>query len=162
MTATLARIFPPYLPSITPNNNNKHPQGIPMISGHQPQRIATTHARPASASWPQVVTRIRPQITAARPASASWTQVVTRIQPQIAAACLAIASWPQAVTRILSQIAAACPASASWSQVVTTRPQVPTTHACPVSASQPQVVTIYKEVSTLTDVDILKAGLYYA
>jgi hypothetical protein len=45
---------------------------------------------------------------------------------------------------------------------VTTWPQVAATHACPVSASQPQVVTIYKEVSTLTDVDILKAGLHYA
>ncbi len=65
------------------------------------------------------------------------------------------------VTRILSQIAAAHPASASWPQVVTTWPQVAANHARPVSASQPQVVTIYKEVSTLTDVDILKAGLYY-
>ncbi len=106
MTAMLARIFPPYLPSITPNNDNKHPQGIPMIFGHQPQRIAATHARPASASWPQVAARIWPQIAAACPASASRPQVVTRIQPQIAAACLAIASWPQVVTRILSQIAA--------------------------------------------------------
>jgi hypothetical protein len=133
-----------------------------MISGHQPQRIATTHAPPASASWPQVATRIRPQIATPCPASASWPEVVTRIQPQIPAACLAIASWPQMVTRILSQIAAACPASASWPQVVTTRPQVAAAHARPVSASQPQVVTIYKEVSTLTDVDILKAGLPYA
>ncbi len=126
------------------------------------QRIAATHACPASAPQPQVATRIRPQIAAARPASASWPQVVTRIQPQIAAACLARASWPQVVTRILPQIAAACPASASWTQVVTTRPQVAATHTCPVSASQPQVVTIYKEDSTLTNVDILKAGLHYA
>jgi hypothetical protein len=36
------------------------------------------------------------------------------------------------------------------------------TQAHPDSAFQSQVGTIYKEVSTLTDVDILKAGLHYA
>ncbi len=42
------------------------------------------------------------------------------------------------------------------------QPRITSTHACTANDSQPQVVTIYKEVSTLTDVDILAAGLCYA
>ena len=42
------------------------------------------------------------------------------------------------------------------------QPWIALTHARTASAFQPQVVTIYKEVSILTDVDILAAGLCYA
>jgi hypothetical protein len=41
-------------------------------------------------------------------------------------------------------------------------PQIAATYACPASASLPQVMTIYKEVSTLTDMNILRACLHYA
>ena len=42
------------------------------------------------------------------------------------------------------------------------QPRIASTHARTASAFQPQVVTIYKEVSILTDVDILAADLCYA
>jgi hypothetical protein len=42
------------------------------------------------------------------------------------------------------------------------QPQISLAHARQASASQPLVATIYKEVSILTDVDILAAGLHYA
>ncbi len=42
------------------------------------------------------------------------------------------------------------------------QPWITSTHARTASAFQSQVVTIYKEVSILTDVDILVTGLRYA
>ena len=42
------------------------------------------------------------------------------------------------------------------------QPQIPLAHARQASASQPPVVTIYKEVSILTDADILVACLRHA
>ena len=42
------------------------------------------------------------------------------------------------------------------------QPEIPLAKARKASASKPPVMTIYKEVSILTDTDILAAGLRYA